>query len=52
MLYSMKMQPTLTEEIPAMQAMDPQSERIMEEVLLRKAPGFVIHEDGTLRFHN
>jgi len=30
--------------------MDPQLEWIEEEILV--APGFVIHEDGTIRFHN
>ena len=52
MLCVMEAQPTLMEEIHASQAMDPQLERIREEVLFEKAPGFVIHEDSILRFHN
>jgi len=32
--------------------MDPQLERIREEILVGKAPWFVIHEDGTIRIHN
>ena len=37
------------EEIRVAQAVDPQLERNREEILVRKAPGFVIHEDGTIR---
>jgi len=51
-LYALEVQPTLVEEIRAAQATDPQLERIRYEVLTGKAPGFVAHEDGTLRFHN
>ena len=32
--------------------MDPQLEWTREEILVRKAPGFVIHEDSTIWFHN
>jgi len=32
--------------------MNPQLEWIREEVLAGKAPGFVIYEDGTIRFYN
>ena len=32
--------------------MDPQLDKIKMELLARKAPGFMIHEDGTLRFQN
>ena len=46
------MQPTLIEEIRVAQAMDPQLERIKEEILVGKVSGFVIHEGGTIRFHN
>jgi len=52
MLYAMEAQPTLIEEISVVQTMDPQLERIREEILVGKAPQFVIHEDGTIRFHN
>jgi len=48
----MEVQPTLIEEIRVAQATDPQLERIRKKILVRKAPGFVIHEDGTIRFHN
>jgi len=47
MLCTMETQPTLIEEIQAMEL-----EQIREEVLVGKAHGFVIHEDGTIRFHN
>ena len=52
MLCTLKAQPILIEEIQVAQAMDPQLEQIREEILVGKAPGFVIHEDGTIRFHN
>jgi len=32
--------------------MDLQLEQIRKELLVGKAPRFVIHEDGTIRFHN
>jgi len=51
-LCTLEVQPTLVEEIRVAQTADPQLERIREEVLTGKAPGFVIHEDGALRFHN
>jgi len=46
----MEVQQTLIEEICAAQTMDPQLERIRKEILVEKAMGFVIHEDGTIRF--
>ena len=52
MLCALKAQPTLIEEIQVAQAMEPQAERIREEILVVNAPGFVIHEDGTIRFRN
>jgi len=52
MLYALEAQPTFIEEIRLAQTTDPQLERIRGEILVRKAPGFVIHEDGTIRFHN
>ena len=52
MLYASQAQSTLIEEIRVAQATDPQLERIREEILVGKAPGFVIREDGTIRFHN
>jgi len=51
-LYALKAQPTLVEEIYMAHVMDPQLERIREEVLSGKAPGFVFYKDGTVRFHN
>ena len=51
-LHAMEAQPTLIEEIRVAHAMDPQQERIREEILVRKVPGFVIHENGTIKFHN
>jgi len=52
MLYAMEAQPTLIEEIHIAQAIDPRLERIKEEILVGKAPGFMIDKDGTIRFHN
>ena len=51
-LYALEVQPTLIEEIRTAQAIDPQLERKRDEILVGKAPGFVIHENGTIRFHN
>jgi len=51
-LCTLEVQPTLIEEIRVTQTIDPQLERIRKEILVGKAPGFVIHEDGTIRFHN
>jgi len=50
-LCTLEVQPTLTEEIRVAQTIDPQLERIREEILVRKEPGLVIHKDGTIRFH-
>jgi len=52
MLCVMEVQPTLIEEIWTSHGTNLKLERIMEEVLTRKAPWFIIHEDGTLRFKN
>ena len=48
----MEAQSTLIEEIRTAQATDLQLERIRGEILVGKAPGLVIHEDGTIRLHN
>jgi len=52
MLCGLEAQSTLIEEIRVARATDPQLERIREEILVGKAPGFVIHEDGTIWSHN
>ena len=52
LLCTFEAQPTLIEEIQVAQATDPQLERIREEILVGKAPGFIIQEDGTIQFHN
>jgi len=44
-LYTLEVQPTLIEEIRVAQTTDPQPERNREEILVGKAPRFVIHED-------
>lgn len=49
---TMETHPTLIKEICVVQAMDLQLEQIREEVLAVKAPGFVIHKNSTIRFHN
>ena len=52
MLCILEAQPTLIEEIRVTQATNPELEQIREEILVGKAPRFVIHEDGTIQFHN
>jgi len=52
MLYAVEAQPTLIEEIRVAQATNPQREQIRRKVLEGKMPEFIIHEDGTVRFHN
>ena len=52
MLYTMEVQPTLIEEIHAVQSMDQQLDWIKTKVPAGKALGFVIHEDGMLGFPN
>jgi len=51
-LCTLEAQATLIKEIRVAQATDPQLERIREEIGVGKAPGFVIHEDVTIQFHN
>ena len=51
-LCTLEVQPTLIEEIRVAQTTDPQLERIREEILVGKPPGFVVQEDGTIRFHD
>jgi len=46
----MKTKPTLINEIWATQDTYPQLERIKTEILAGKTLGFIIDEDGTLRF--
>jgi len=52
MLCTLEPQPILIEEIRLAPTTEPQLQRIREEILVGKVPGFVIHEDGTIRFHN
>ena len=52
MLCTLEAQPTLIVDIRVALATNPQLEQIKEEILLGKAPRFVIHKDGTIRFHN
>ena len=51
-LYVMEAQLALIKEIHIEQVTNPQLEHTMKEILARKAPGFVIREDGNIRFHN
>jgi len=52
MFYALEAQSTLIEEIRLLQTTNPQLEPIRGEILTGKAPGFIIHEDSTIRFHN
>ena len=47
-LLTMEVQPTLMEEIQIAQDVDPLLDIIKAEVLVGKAPRFIIHEEGTL----
>ena len=49
---STRVQPSILEEIKASQKEDARLERIRCNVAQEKSPGFVVHEDGTLRFQN
>ena len=51
-LYTIKVHPTVIEEIRVVQSTDPQLDKIKMEVPVGKAPGLMIHEDGTLRFQS
>ena len=52
MLCTMEVQSSLIKEIRAVQGTNPQLDKIKTEVLVGRAPSFLIHEDGTLRFQN
>ena len=52
MLCTLEVQPTRIEKIRVAQGTDPQLKWIREEILVGKAPGFVIYEDGTIWFHD
>ena len=49
-ICAMEVQLALIKKMQIAQGTKAQLERINEEVLVGKAPGFIIHEDGTLRF--
>ena len=52
LLMALEVQPSLIEEIKASQKDDAKLERIRKDIALGKFPGFVVHEDRTLRFQN
>ena len=52
LLTALEMQPSIIEEIKASQKEDARLERIRCNVAQGKSPGFMVHEDGTLRFQN
>ena len=52
LLMALEVQPSLIEEIKASQKEDAKLERIRRNLAPGKFPGFVVHEDGTLRFQN
>ena len=51
-LSVLTIQPSLEEEIRLNQESDPELQRIKQNLEKGKSPGFVLHEDGTLRFQN
>jgi len=52
LLFSLEMQPSLLEEIKSHQEEDAKLQRIKQNLERRKFMGFVVDEDGTLRFQN
>ena len=52
LLLSLEMQPSLLEEIKSHQEEDAKLQRIKQNLERGKFPGFVVDEDGTLRFQN
>jgi len=52
MRYTMEVQPTLINEIRAVQSTDPHLDMIKVEASSGKVPGSMIDEDGMLRFQN
>ena len=51
-LNVMEIQSTLVESIKEKQLQDPVLSKLCSEVAHGKAPGFLVHEDGVLRFQN
>jgi len=52
MLSALEVQHSIIEEITVSQKDDTKLERLRQSVAEGKSPGFLIHEDGTLRFRN
>ena len=51
-MTALEVQPSIIEEIKASQKDDAKLEKLRYNVTQGKSPDFVIHEDGTLRFHS
>jgi len=51
-LSALTLQPSTVDEIQVNQESDPKLQRIKENLEKEKSPGFVVYEDGTLRFQN
>jgi len=51
-LLAVTLQPSIVEEIRVNQESHPELQRIKKNLEKGKYPGFVGHEDGTLRFQN
>jgi len=52
LLFSLEMQPSLLEEIKSHQEEDVKLQRVKQNLERRKFSGFVVDENGTLRFQN
>jgi len=52
LLTALEVQPFIIEEIKASQKDDAKLEKLRCDVAQGKSPGFIIHEDGSLRFQN
>jgi len=51
-LSALTLQPSMVKEIRVSQQSDPKLQRIRQSLEKGKSLGFVVHEDGTLRFQN
>jgi len=51
-LWALILQPSIVEEIRVNQESDAELQRIKQNLEKGKPPGFVVHEDGTLRFQS
>ena len=51
-LSALTLQPSIVEEIRVNQESDPEVQRMKQNLEKGKSPGFVVYEDGTMRFQS